>query len=201
VSLDPASRIATRDEGWGGPYPRLYDDGPWTAGGHEPAGAVAGDHRWGVTVFIKPPATGIAQYEYGLVDRTGAGQTGPWKLTKVTLKASAWGWYELELKDDGALGDAKAGDGIYTFLLSEYVGAGRKLTNSGLLRSGETLEFMFVVGRREYKLAGVPALEGVAAAARPRGARAFSAIPVIAAQSTPRPTLNPGNRNAAVTAP
>jgi hypothetical protein len=51
----------------------LYDDGPWDQGtpaGHEPKGSTAGDHKWGVTVFITPPATGTTNAEYGLIDNT-----------------------------------------------------------------------------------------------------------------------------------
>ncbi|MBI5067723.1 MAG: hypothetical protein HZB56_05740 [Deltaproteobacteria bacterium] len=65
-----ATRIGTYDATWGGPWAKLYDDGPWDAGGHEPAGATAGDHILGVTVFIAPPATGSQVYEYGLRDAT-----------------------------------------------------------------------------------------------------------------------------------
>jgi len=49
-------------------WARLYDDGPWTTGGHEPMGAVAGDHKWGITVFATPPATAMQAYDYGLTD-------------------------------------------------------------------------------------------------------------------------------------
>jgi hypothetical protein len=66
------TRTITYDPAWGSPWPPLYDDGPWDKGsppGHEPKGAVAGDHKWGITVFVTPPTTGSAQsYEYGLTD-------------------------------------------------------------------------------------------------------------------------------------
>ena len=39
---DAATNKITADATWGGPWASLYDDGPWTAGGHEPAGATAG---------------------------------------------------------------------------------------------------------------------------------------------------------------
>lgn len=72
---DPATRKITEDATWGGPWAPLYDDGPWdqvnaTTGqpGHEPKGSTAGDHKWGVTVFVAPPATGSTTYSYGLVD-------------------------------------------------------------------------------------------------------------------------------------
>jgi len=65
---DTTHRTVTSDSTWGGPWATLYDDGPWTAGGHEPEGAVAGDHIWGVTVFATPPATGSTTYSYGCND-------------------------------------------------------------------------------------------------------------------------------------
>jgi hypothetical protein len=67
---DPTTRKVINDSLWGGPYPPLYDDGPWTAGGHEPAGSTAGDHKWGVTIFVTPPASGSQTYEYGLHDES-----------------------------------------------------------------------------------------------------------------------------------
>lgn len=71
--IDATTRKITKDGTWGGPFPTLYDDGPWNAGGHEPAGSTAGDHRWGVTVFATPPATGTDTYEYGAQDHTNSG--------------------------------------------------------------------------------------------------------------------------------
>ena len=65
---DESTRKVTRDTTWGGPWAPLYDDGPWDAGGHEPAGSKAGDSIWGVTVFATPPMTGSDAYEYGLID-------------------------------------------------------------------------------------------------------------------------------------
>lgn len=68
---DAATRIAYRDGSWNGgngPFAPLYDDGPWTTGGHEPIGQVAGDHILGVTMFVHAPATGTETWEYGLVD-------------------------------------------------------------------------------------------------------------------------------------
>jgi hypothetical protein len=46
---NPTTRIITFDDTWADPLIPLYDDGPWKSGGHEPVGAVAGDHKWGVT--------------------------------------------------------------------------------------------------------------------------------------------------------
>src|SRR5262245_39842738 len=54
--FDTATRKVTLDSNWGGPWALLYDDGPWSAGGHEPVGSTANDNKWGVTVFVTPPA-------------------------------------------------------------------------------------------------------------------------------------------------
>jgi hypothetical protein len=62
---DPVKNTITKDDTWGGPYATLYDDGPWTSGGHEPPGSTAGDHIWGVTVFATPPAAGASPVDYG----------------------------------------------------------------------------------------------------------------------------------------
>src|SRR5205807_5054183 len=67
---DAATNKVTMDSTWGGPWAPLYDDGPWTSGGHEPAGANAGDHIFGTVVFVTPPATGSDTYAYGLVDHS-----------------------------------------------------------------------------------------------------------------------------------
>lgn len=68
---DSATRMITKDSNWGGPWAKLYDDGPWDQGdppGHEPKGSVKGDHKFGITVFVTPPAMGMEAYEYGLQD-------------------------------------------------------------------------------------------------------------------------------------
>jgi len=68
--FDSTTRIITADSTWGGPWAKLYDDGPWNAGGHEPIGSTANDHKLGVTVFVHAPATGTDAYAYGLRDAT-----------------------------------------------------------------------------------------------------------------------------------
>jgi hypothetical protein len=86
---DGGARVVTFDSSWQGGgtaavYPKLYDDGPWNKGGHEPIGATAGDHILGVTIFVAPPATGKLDFGYGLQDAVynqtwttiaGAGET------------------------------------------------------------------------------------------------------------------------------
>lgn len=119
MKYDAATRIVTKDAGWGGPYAPLYDDGPWnvaTIAGHEPAGSRAGDHVWGVTIFVAPPAAGTETYGYGLQDAAyqtsfgngwiwpagpdgsfsvDAGRTAPINATGTTIPA--WGTTDWEL--------------------------------------------------------------------------------------------------------
>jgi hypothetical protein len=85
MKFDETTRMLALDPNWGGPYPVLYDDGPYTKGGHEPKGATANDHVWGVTAFVTPPVAaedgGVAdlQFSYGLVDVTpGYDQKNGW---------------------------------------------------------------------------------------------------------------------------
>jgi hypothetical protein len=68
MAYDAATNKVTKDSTWAGPWAPLYDDGPFSKGGHEPEGSVAGDHILGTVVFVTPPATGSDTYEYGLVD-------------------------------------------------------------------------------------------------------------------------------------
>lgn len=198
-AYDAATRMITLDSSWTNPYVPLYDDGPSTAGGHEPAGAVAGDHIWGVTVFVASAASALT-FEYGLVDHsagdawlwigpngtfnvasgaaaaiTAAGQTlplfgttdmmlvldtnalgsgpggVPWTTASVKVKGSPWHWGLITLADNGANGDAAASDGIYTFVLSNYVGAGKTYPHSGLLNSADVPAFVFELDAWEYK--------------------------------------------------
>jgi hypothetical protein len=84
---DPLTNKVSYDTNWGGPYAPLYDDGPWTAGGHEPAGATAGDHILGTVVFVAPPAAGAAdlKFGYGLNDATLV-------ATPVIVDPNGWLW-------------------------------------------------------------------------------------------------------------
>jgi hypothetical protein len=92
MKYDSATRMITKDATWAGPWAPLYDDGPWTASGHEPAGATAGDNKWGVVVFVTPPATGTDAYEYGLIDRvyeTSFGNGWIWVGANGTFNVAA----------------------------------------------------------------------------------------------------------------
>lgn len=51
-----------------GPFPVLYDDGPIDKGGHEPVGSKAGDHVFGIVVFVKPDADKDIEFEYGIIN-------------------------------------------------------------------------------------------------------------------------------------
>jgi hypothetical protein len=98
MKYDSTTRKVAVDSTWGGPFATLYDDGPWSAGGHEPAGAVAGDNIWGVTVFVTPPATGTAAYEYGLIDNVYETQFGNgwmWTGSNGTFSVAAGATAEL----------------------------------------------------------------------------------------------------------
>ncbi len=77
-TYDETSRILTYDGTWAGgagPYAPLYDDGPWSEGGHEPIGATAGDDKFGITAFIAKPAEPLT-IQYGA--QTCCGSTGGW---------------------------------------------------------------------------------------------------------------------------
>ena len=57
---------------WGpqdGPYPLLYDDGPVSQGGHEMAGAEAGDHIFSTEVYFK--AEEDTEFSYGVLNELG----------------------------------------------------------------------------------------------------------------------------------
>ncbi|TNF26046.1 MAG: hypothetical protein EP329_21900 [Deltaproteobacteria bacterium] len=75
-NFNAETRVLAKDGSWGGPFPMLYDDGPWSAGGHEPAGATAGDHIWGVTVWVDNSAA--VDFEYGAIRGSVDGSDGDW---------------------------------------------------------------------------------------------------------------------------
>jgi len=232
---DATTRKVTADATWGGPFAPLYDDGPWTAGGHEGAGSVAGDNIWGVTVFVTPPATGSTTFEYGLINTlyetnfgngwiwTGsngsfavaAGAVAPitapgtslpafgttdvqvlintanldpsstWDTSVVKVKGSAWAWAEQTMVNNGT--------GVFSFALSSVVGAGKPLSLSGLAKSGDKPEFIFVFNGKEYKLAdGTAATSGVTAGTRLAGASTYVLTPVL---------INATNKNSYINVP
>jgi len=195
---DQATGIITYDSYWGGAnatYPDLYDDGPAASGGHEPDGAMAGDHIWGLAVFFPVPTENV-DFEYGAQTSDGgwiwpndggtftvqAGRTDPITVPgltipafgqidmlltldvtalggafvytagdTVTVKGSYAAWSEMACGDDGQNGDETAGDSVFSFALSENVGAGTGFPHSGLLNSGDQPQFVFVIAGVEYK--------------------------------------------------
>ena len=218
---DNSTNLIYPDPTWNGPWPLLYDDGPMSAGGHEPEGAVAGDHKFGAVVFVMPPVTGSTTFEYGIVDQTyqtafgngwiwlgangtftvNAGATADqqvpgmtlkkfgttdlqvvldtrnldpsatWDLTTVTVKGSAWAWAEVPLTNDGT--------GKYVFTLSVVAGAGKLFPHTGLLTSGDTPEFVFMLGGKNYVgSSGGASLYGVSAGTKASGANVFTAATI-----------------------
>lgn len=225
---DALTRMAFRDSSWNGgngPYAPLYDDGPWTQGGHEPEFAsTTPDHKFGVTIFVPIPSA-AESWEYGLVDAafgngwiwkgpngtftvpagastpiTATGMTFPAfgttdiRLTLDTtlldphfvasiqsdlgepkVKGSGWGWNLIRMYDDGTHGDVNATDGIWTFVLSEWVGAGKPYYHTGLANPGDVDEFVFTLSsaNTEYKVMGTgnsaPLVAGVGAATKASG--------------------------------
>jgi hypothetical protein len=98
----------------------------------------------------------------------------PVGVTAVQVKGSGWAWTDVVILDDGLNGDATAGDGIYTFVLSNYIGVGKPLPHTGLFASGATPEFVFDFVapdpvNTEYKVGGAAATAGVSAFTGPTG--------------------------------
>jgi hypothetical protein len=202
--------MAFYDTNWGYGAPSaavpLFDDGPWTAGGHEGEGSVAGDHKWGATIFVPTP-TAEETWNYGLADaafgfgwiwvgNAGAvtipassttpivatGQTFPpfgtidlklqvdlaaldpqflastVDLTQPKVKGSKWAWTLIPLTAEGG--------GIYTFLMSDFVGPGKEFSHTGLGETGDQIQFVFTFGAtdKEYKVGSSgPPISGVTA--------------------------------------
>jgi hypothetical protein len=215
MSFAETNRIVTVDDTWTGPFANLYDDGPWDAGGHEAPGEVAGDHKFGAVVFVKPPtAAGTnTTISYGLQDNVYqtnygngwnwpyssngsfvvfAGQTadvtaqkavlpafgtihfkleldtnaltppdggGTWNLSKVAVKGTATTWAEVNVLSSGV-------GGVYNLDLATVVGAGKTFYHSGLLKSGDKPEWVWVLNGVEYKAGGTAATGGVKAYTR-----------------------------------
>lgn len=239
---DEVTRLAFYDASWNsgdGPFAPLYDDGPWDQGGHEAIGEVAGDHKFGAVVFVKPPSAAGTNttISYGLQDNVYqtkygngwnwpkssngsfvvfAGQTadvkadgavlpafgtvdfkltldtlaltppdggGTWSTNTVKVKGTATTWAEVNVTASGNVG-------VYTMVLSDQVGAGKTFYHSGLLKSGDKPEWVWVLNGVEYKAAGKAAVGGVAAYTKATGG-AFVAANVLIA----------GNNNTYITVP
>lgn len=210
-----ATNMITPDPSWAGPWPQLYDDGPMSAGGHEPEGAVAGDHKFGAVVFVMPPDSGATTYQYGMVDETYATTYGngwiwqgpngsftvyagatadqqvsgmtlklgttdvqlvldsnyldssaTWDLSTVVVISSAWGWSVVPLTNDGT--------GKYVLTLSSVVGPGKRYQHTSLASSGDSPQFVFVLGGKGYWNSGGASMYGVSAGTKAAGANAFT---------------------------
>jgi hypothetical protein len=105
----------------------------------------------------------------------------------VSVKSSAWGWFPVQMTDNGMNGDLVAGDDIFTFVLSEHDGVAM-FKHVGLLNMGAMPEFVFMFGPfmpngegREYKGGdGNQARpEGVTAATRTGDTGTFVETPVV----------------------
>lgn len=88
-TYDEATRTFTKDTSWAGPAATLYDDGPYTTGGHEKVGAVKGDNKWGAVMWFASPAADT-DFEYG----ARAGESWIWtsadgKNGKFTVPANS----------------------------------------------------------------------------------------------------------------
>jgi hypothetical protein len=228
---DAVTRVAFFAGDWNGgngPHAPLYDDGPWTAGGHEGAGEAAGDGVFGTTIFVYPPASGSTTYEYGMIDHAfgdgwiwkgsngtfsvAAGATAAITASPLVLdtfgttdvqltldtanlepntcsptpctpaawdfaggikvKGSAWGWYEVSTTNVG---------GVYSFTLSDFAGAGKLLYHTGLTKTGDQPQFVFVFYKadgttsKEYKVGtGGPPTTGVTAGTKASGAATWT---------------------------
>jgi len=240
MAFTETNRIITSDASWAGPFANLYDDGPWTTGGHEPATGVAGDHIFGATVFVKPPTAAGTNITvgYGLQDNIyqtrysngwnwpyasngefviNANQTtdvnasggvlpafgtvhfelkldttaltppdggGSWTLTTVKVKGSATSWAEVDVTTTNAAG-------VYTLDLATQVGAGHPFYHSGLLKSGDKPEWIWVLNGVEYKAGGTAATGGVTAFTRATATGAWVPVTVTLA----------GNNNTTITVP
>ena len=87
-TYDEATRVLTFDVNWGGgngPYVPLYDDGPWTSGGHEPKTATKGDGVFGATAFLPIPT---ADLELGYGSQIAGG------TAKCSNPSGCWNWPE-----------------------------------------------------------------------------------------------------------
>ncbi len=101
-----------------------------------------------------------------VIDTSALDPSAAWDTSVIRIKSSVWGW-ALTTVPVGA-------DGLATFALSDMVGAGRAFTHTGLLDSGDGLEFTLVFGPGdgvEYRGPNGAALtSGATAFVQPAGA-------------------------------
>ncbi|MEM7675989.1 MAG: hypothetical protein AAF449_08300 [Myxococcota bacterium] len=108
---DPSTETMNANSEWSEPFPLVFDDGPWNEGGHEPAGATAGDGIWGIAAFFDLttlPAEGSKEIGYGAIrgsDENGA--DGQWIWNRYQASN---GSFTVSTDDSGL--EIEAGDMI-----------------------------------------------------------------------------------------
>jgi hypothetical protein len=127
----------------------------------------------GATADIK--ADGMAFKPFGTTDvqiviDKSALAAGTWDTSKVTIKGSAWAWFEVPLTAGGGT--------TYTFTLSNFVGAGKQYYHTGLAASGDKPAFVVVFNGVEYKSNGSCNTAGVTAGIKTAGASSFTSVAV-----------------------
>ena len=127
------------------------------------------------------------------IDTSAIDASVTWVTSTVKVKGSAWAWGNVDITG------SKAGT-VYTFTLSDVIGAGKPFDHTGLLHAGNTPEFIFsfdaaMTGSTttsccsdaalcslqppcEYKVAGVGAHTGVTASTRIGTSGAFADQPI-----------------------
>jgi hypothetical protein len=233
-SIEPATSWLPTD----GPYPVLYDDGPFASGGHEQDDGVAGDHILTTKVLFTPSAD--TTLEYGAlneldhwmwvgpngqiaVPKTASGTIAvpgmklkkfgthdakltldlaalnpafkTWNATdfKFFVKGTMNQWTPVQLLDDGQKGDAKAGDGVLTYVHSQHL-----IKHVGLIPGNEEVQFTFVATQgdqepedgQEYKAATQAYTEGVAAFSDDGADKSWTPLPVVLAKDSKGKFLN-----------
>ena len=100
---------------------------------------------------------------------------GTWDMSKITVTSSVWAL-------PGALAEVQLTNpvgSVYTFNLSQYSGAGKALSHSGLPSSGTKAVFGFLFNGKPYRdTSNVAATGGVGAATKAAGTVAYTAAPV-----------------------
>ena len=144
------------------------------------AGAVAPVSAPGTSL----PAFGTTDLQL-VINTANLDPSSTWDTSVVKVKGSAWAWSEQAMTNNGT--------GVFTFALSSVVGAGKPLSLSGLTKSGDKPEFIFVFNGKEYKTAdGTAAVTGVVAATKTAGSTTF--VPATIA-------INASNKNSYITVP
>ncbi|MFZ1864522.1 MAG: hypothetical protein WAU39_09900 [Polyangiales bacterium] len=143
--FDTATRQLFYDATWSGPYAVLYDDGPWSEGGHEPREATAGDGIWGITAWTEP-ASAPFTLEYGAIRGSVNGSDGEWiwigtngsvvvnpdseEITALGLTIPAFGTIDVRWELDLPSIDTSFGDWttLSTVAIKTSVGGYREVT-------------------------------------------------------------------------